>query len=206
MKKIQIRFAMLIPLFICLWPYQAYSQNASVDRTDIKIGSDQDAGKVEQKPVTISISEINKWNSLIPQSVIFDKRFSPYELQVYHLEGQLVSYKCDVDLKGVVQDYELVIQNDSKDSIVVRIPNPKFVNSQSPFLSQITAVREGFDSKYYPTQTMSSGYYRILRIDGPAFINSVQTKDGIKHQVEIAPALKIIYSHRPLPDPDKERH
>jgi len=102
----------------------------------------------------------------------------------------LTWYKCECSPKTGDQDYHLVIQSDSGETIIAEIPNPTCVSGGS-FLGQIKKARATMDSKFNPTGRKQRADVRVA-IEGPAFFDFKHGQIGhAKNYVEIHPILSL---------------
>lgn len=174
----------------------AFAQCNGKERWPVKTGNDLDVSKVNTSPVTISIDIMNTWNGGAPYTwaALRKKtktRISPYELQVYHVEGMLTWYKCECNSTKGDQDYHLVIQSESGQSIIAEIPNPLCVGAGSPFKAQIKKARATMNSKFSPQDKKQKAMVRVA-IEGPAFFDKAHGQLGrAENSIEIHPVMNL---------------
>lgn len=179
-------------------PLALYAQCNGQERWEVKTGGDSDMARVNTAPVTVTIPEMNGWNHGRPYGKkrlhqLQSNRISPYENQVYHIEGTLIWYKCECDQAKGDQDYHLVIQSDFGATVIAEIPNPSCVPAGSPFLDQIRKARAVMDSRYMPAGRKQKANVRVA-IEGPAFFDFKHGQLGhARNYVEIHPVLKLSF-------------
>lgn len=189
-------FSLLFFLSILGLASSAFCQCSDKNREIVKTGSDPDAAKINQTPVTIGIDEMNTWHGGQPYSWAELKpkqktRIKPQELQVYHVEGMLTWYKCECDPKRGDLGYHLVLESEAGKSIVATIPNPKCVGASSPFLAQIQAAWDKMTSEYSPKEQKAKAMMKVV-VEGPAFFEKAHSQLGrAENSVEIQPVLKL---------------
>lgn len=186
--------AIFIPLFI--HPLAVDAQCNGQERWDVKTGTDNDVSRVNTISQSITIPEMNGLNHGLPYGKKRlhhqqENRIRPYELQVYHVEGTLIWYKCECDQAKGDQDYHLVIQSEYGATVIAEIPNPSCVAAGSPFLDQIRQARAAMDSKFTPAGRKQKANVRVA-IEGPAFFDFKHGQLGhARNYVEIHPVLKL---------------
>jgi hypothetical protein len=114
------------------------------ERWPVKVGIDQDAGRVVQQPQPATIRDLVSLPAPPDPNARQNSRFAPAELTVFQVHGVLTALKREPD-----EDYHLVIA-DPKDptlTMIVEAPNPRCAVG-SAFAAQIATVRATLNRRF----------------------------------------------------------
>src|SRR6266436_7902608 len=113
-----------------------------VERWSVKTGTDHDASKVNlNSPTSTTIASMRAFTA--PNPIPANNRVAPAETTVWVINATITEYKLESD-----QDYHVVIQDASGNTMIAEIPNPSCVGAGSPFLNGITTAKMQFDAKF----------------------------------------------------------
>jgi hypothetical protein len=122
-----------------------------IERWPVKTGIDPDVDQVAQQIVPTTVEEmisIPRPIDMQPPTADFldfqQHRSSPVETTIWQIDADIIALKQETD-----GDYHLVFQGASGETMIGEIPTPRppFVQSQSPWLSNIKSARKAVDDK-----------------------------------------------------------
>src|SRR5215471_17003997 len=162
-----------------------------VERWSVKTGTDADAGLVNlNSPTNTTIANLRAFptQSTIPAN----NRVSPEETTEWVIDGTLTLYKLESD-----EDYHLVIQDASGNTMITEIPSPTCVGSGSPFFAGIQNARAEFDAQLTATTSFQTANIPV-RIHGVGMFDFPHGQTGAApYQIELHPVLDIIFNPPP---------
>ena len=146
------------------------------ERWPVKVGTDQDAGRVIQQPQPVTIRDLVSLPAPPDPDARPNSRFAPAELTVFQVHGVLAVIKREKD-----EDYHLVIAdpNDPSLTMIVEAPNPRCAVG-SAFAAQIATVRATLNRRF-------GGFRRRLEPNVPVSVTGVAFFDIFHNQEGGAP-------------------
>src|SRR5438094_3252678 len=117
------------------------ADHCGVERWAVKTGTDSAAGQVDlTSPKTTTVDALR---SLTPPTHWGNSlaRIQPTETTVWVITAFFTAYAPEAD-----SDYHLAVADEQGRTMIVEIPSPDCVGSQSPFLSGIQRARDQFDA------------------------------------------------------------
>jgi hypothetical protein len=100
-------------------------------------------------------------------------RISPTEFQTVTLNCTLVKFKSEAD-----EDYHLVLQDTSGNTMIAEIPNPSCLHTTSPFYALVSKARSDFDNQY----DVSGSFQTVnvpVQITGVCFFDFLHGQSGV---------------------------
>jgi len=167
----------------------AWAESAArcgVERWDVKIGTDQEAERVDIKEIrSTTITEMRAWP--VPPAHLH-RRTWPYETSVWKVQGVLIAYKREAD-----SDYHLVITDKQhQGTIIVELPSPACAR-RSLWVKDITAARAAFDARFTATRTLKYTSTPVV-ITGVGFFDVIHGQTGVApNGIELHPVLEISF-------------
>ena len=180
-----------------------FGQKASCvgeERWQVKTLADTEASKVDHTLIDKTVAEM----TALPRPAKVDAalpRTSPTELTSYRIKGTLTLYKEEAD-----QDYHLVLHdlNDDDITMIVEIPDPQCVSTQSPVLQQITKAREAFAEQFKNVGKDMHSTKIPVTVTGVGFFDidhgGVGQTGHAPNNIEIHPVLNITFDGPVAPD------
>jgi len=158
------------------------------ERWAVKVGKDNDAGKVSMAAKTTSIDDLRK---LRPPKNPNSRKFTRFkgEFKTYRIEGILTVIKGEKD-----EDYHLVIasRDNKKRTMIVESPSPGCAGG-SKFLDQIKEVRQTIDSKFGKVKRKKKPNTNVT-VTGVAFFDPLHGQEGVApNGIELHPILNIVF-------------
>ncbi len=156
-------------------------------RWSVKTGTDRDAQQVNVnnvQPTTIAnlVSlplpfNPPRWNAYPQHS-----RIAPTEDTVFNIHATIIEIRHEAD-----DDYHLLVQDSSGNTMVTEIPSPSCVGASSPFLPLISAARS------YLKQNWSGGTRVNIpaSVTGVAFFDFPHAGGSAPNGIELHPVLKV---------------
>jgi hypothetical protein len=162
----------------------AGAQHCGIERWPVKVGTDQDAAKVDltaAQPTTIAHLAGLTPPAVLPQAA----RMAPVEMTVYQVTATLREYKLEAD-----SDVHLVL-TDGTQTMIAEIPDPPCVGAGSPFLPQIAAARSAFDTRFRPSDAWQQSGAQVV-VTGVGFFDSLHGQTGVApNGVELHPVIGL---------------
>ena len=145
------------------------------ERWPVKVGTDQDAGRVIQQPQPATIRDLVSFPAPPDPGARPNSRFAPTELTVFQIHGVLKIIKKEKD-----EDYHMVIAdpNDPNLTMIVEAPNPPCAVG-SAFEANIASVRATLDQQF--------GEFHRLEPNVPVTVTGVAFFDFFHNQEGVAP-------------------
>jgi hypothetical protein len=165
-----------------------------VERWSVKTGTDADVGLINVSSSTPNtIATMRGWTA--PSPIPPNNRVSPYETTVWVLDATLTLYKLESD-----QDYHLVLQDASGNTLITEIPDPACVGSSSPLAAGITNARAQFDAKLTATSSFQTANLPV-RVSGVGMFDFLHGQTGVApNGIELHPVINIIFNPSSNPD------
>jgi len=177
--------------------------HCGVERWSVKTGTDPGAGQVDlTTPKTTTVDALRSltppphWGNSLP-------RIQPVETTVWVITAFFTAYAPEAD-----SDYHLAVDDEQGRTMIVEIPSPDCVGTQSPFLSGIQRAREQFEAartELDPT-LHPDGDFKVAQPPIPVQITGVGFFDKLHHQrglapngIELHPVLDIQFNPAPTP-------
>jgi hypothetical protein len=183
-RKVTIRFVALCVLALLFCASHASAQ-CSGERWPVKIGSDNDAGKVNLNPNSTTIA------NLVAQPApnkLSDTSRQPAEKKTYVVSATLTKYALMYDL-----DYHMVITDSAGHNMIAEIPSPSCVPAGSPFAAAIAHARAQFDAMFAVTDTFQTVSVPV-HITGVGFFDYLEGQTGqAPNGIELHPILDITF-------------
>jgi uncharacterized membrane protein len=159
-----------------------------VERQSVKVGTDADVGKINfNAPTNTTIAALRAFAT--PNPIPSNNRVSPAETTVWVVDATLTLFKLESD-----QDYHLVIQDASGNTMITEIPAPTCVPSSSPFSAGVTSARAKFDAMFSVTTSFQSTSTPV-RITGVGMFDFPHGQTGAApNQIELHSVLDIVFN------------
>jgi hypothetical protein len=184
-------------------PGRLVAGHCGVERWAVKTGTDPGAGQVDltaPKITTVdalrSLTPPAHWGSSLP-------RIQPVETTVWVITAFFTAYAPEAD-----SDYHLAVADDQGRTMIVEIPSPDCVGTQSPFLSGIRHARDQFEAartELDPT-LHPDGDFKVaqppipVQITGVGFFDKLHGQRGLApNGIELHPVLDIQFNPAPTP-------
>jgi len=142
-----------------------------VERGPVKTATDPQALDIKGFTVTGVIETMQSIPA--PRPLPQDARVTPEELQQYSVIATLTAYRVTAD--GAIQ---LVLSDEERRTILATIP-PEPCVTTSRFVSDMTAARSAFRSRYPTASTALTSTRRAVEVRGVAFFDYQQGQPGL---------------------------
>jgi Bacterial Ig-like domain (group 3)/Lamin Tail Domain len=167
------------------------SPTCGVERWNVKVGTDPDAGLVNlANPVRSTISAMRA----LPAPVLndnppYDPRMAPTETTVFVLNGTITFYKLEDDV-----DYHIVLQDAAGNTMVTEIPSPACDGSTSPFSAGIALARAKLNTRLTPTDVFQVANLSV-QMKGVGFFDFLHGQTGVApNGIELHPILDLTFT------------
>ncbi|MDP9121324.1 MAG: hypothetical protein M3O15_08140 [Acidobacteriota bacterium] len=169
-------------------------QACGVERWSVKTGTDADSGLVNlSSPMPNDVATMDGWTK--PSSIPANNRLSPFETTVWVLNATLTQYKAESD-----QDYHLILQDASGNTLIAEIPDPACVGSGSPFATGIANARAQFDAQFVVSSSFQSANVPV-QVTGIGMFDFLHGQTGVApNGIELHPVIDIIFNPSSNPD------
>jgi hypothetical protein len=159
-----------------------------VERWSVKTGTDADSGLINVSSSTSNtIATMRSWTA--PSPIPANNRVSPYETTVWVLNATLTQYKAETD-----QDYHLVLQDASGNTMIAEIPDPSCVGIGSPLAAGVSNARNEFDAKFTATSSFKTANVPV-QIKGVGMFDFLHGQTGVApNGIELHPVIDIIFN------------
>jgi NACHT domain-containing protein len=172
-----------------------------VERWAIKTASDREAASITQRSlanIRTLVSIPSPFLDAESQSFHAAPRVRPFETTIWSITAKLVGFKVEAD-----SDYKLALVDAQGYSMAVEIPDPKCVDSRSPFFDDIASSRELFKNRFGVNEA-DTAFRNIdtwVRVRGIGFFDKyhVQTSTPA-NGVELHPVISIDFDVSPVSD------
>jgi hypothetical protein len=194
MKTSASRMALAVALFAGPLLLPSDLSACGVERWSVKTGTDADAGLINVSSSTPNtIATMRGWTA--PNPIPPNNRVSPSETTVWVLDATLTLYKLESD-----QDYHLVLQDASGNTLITEIPDPACVGSGSPLAAGISNARAQFDAKLTATSSFQTANLPV-RVSGVGMFDFLHGQTGVApNGIELHPVINIIFNPSSNPD------
>jgi hypothetical protein len=174
-----------------------------VERWPVKTGSDPDCHLVNLTPVRTTVEDLVKLarpDDIQPSqnqhfSGYQNARAKPVEVTAYSVEAWIVEVRWAAD-----GDYELVLESDSGENMIVAIPdpNPPFTNANSCLAPQIKHARQEVDKELNPQKQVYIPHTARVRVSGVGFFDPIHGQIGRSRTgIELHPVIGIEFTEGP---------
>ncbi len=162
--------------------------SCGVERQSVKVGTDADIGLVNfNAPQTTTIANLRAFPT--PATIPTNNRVSPEETTVWVVNALLTMIKLESD-----QDYHLVIQDASGNTMIAEIPAPTCVPGTSPMSPGVTKARATVDAMFNVTTTFQTVNVPVL-ITGVGMHDFPHGQTGAApNQIELHSVTNIIFN------------
>jgi len=159
-----------------------------VERWSVKTGTDADSSSVNvNSSAATTIATMRGWPK--PGTIPANNRIGPYETTQWTLNATLTQYKLESD-----EDYHLVLQDASGNTLIAEIPSANCVGSGSPFASGIQASRSQFDANFNATTSFQTANVPV-QVKGVGMFDFLHGQTGVApNGIEIHPILSISFN------------
>ena len=159
-----------------------------VERWSVKTGTDADSGLINVSSSTSNtIATMRGWTA--PNPIPANNRVSPYETTVWVLNATLTQYKAESD-----QDYHLVLQDASGNTMIAEIPDPTCVGIGSPLAAGVSNARAEFNAKLTATSSFKTANVPV-QIKGVGMFDFLHGQTGVApNGIELHPVIDIIFN------------
>jgi hypothetical protein len=194
MKTSASRMVLVVALFAGSWGLPSNLSACGVERWSVKTGTDADSGLINVSSSTPNtIATMRSWTA--PNPIPPNNRVSPYETTVWVLNATLTLYKLETD-----QDYHLVLQDASGNTLITEIPDPACVGSGSPLAAGISNARAQFDAKLTATSSFQTANLPV-RVMGVGMFDFLHGQTGVApNGIELHPVIDIVFNPSSSPD------
>ncbi|HEV3039121.1 MAG TPA: hypothetical protein VHA33_15180 [Candidatus Angelobacter sp.] len=162
--------------------------SCGVERQSVKVGTDADIGKVNfNAPQTTTIVNLRAFPT--PATIPANNRISPEETTVWTVDATLTLIKLESD-----QDYHLVIQDASGNTMIAEVPAPSCVPTSSPMNPGVTSARAKVDAMFNVTTSFQTVNVPV-RITGVGMHDFPHGQTGAApNQIELHSVIDIIFN------------
>ena len=163
-------------------------QRCGVERWSIKVGDDGEARDVDLHQAHETTIDALRGLPRTEDSDT-DVRILPTEESVFVVRNvKLAQYKREAD-----SDYHLVLRDAHGNTMIAEIPEPGCLSQQSPWRSQVRAVRAAFDDQHEASGRMKSAS-DVVSLVGVAFFDVLHGQAGVApNGIELHPVLEICF-------------
>ncbi len=182
----------VLPASSAVEPPQPGSRPPSY-RWPVRTGSDPDAHLVEAKPVPATVEELvaqPRPADMLPVSQYFqayqNRRAEGVERTIYRVEATIIASRFTMG-----QNYYLILQGASGETMIASCPHPDFIGSSSRWAKEIATVRSQVQDTLKPDERRKRVSERA-RVTGVGFFNHVHRQTGVApNGIELTPVLGI---------------
>jgi Bacterial Ig domain len=194
MKTSASRMVLAVALFAAPLLLPSDLSACGVERWSVKTGTDADVGLINLSSSTPNtIATMRSWTA--PNPIPPNNRVSPYETTVWVLDATLTLYKLETD-----QDYHLVLQDASGNTLITEIPDPACVGSGSPLAPGISNARAQFDAQLTATSSFQTANIPV-RVTGVGMFDFLHGQTGVApNGIELHPVINIVFNPTSSPD------
>lgn len=159
-----------------------------VERQSVKVGTDADIGKVNfNAPQNTTIANLRAFPT--PGTIPANNRISPEETTVWVVDATLTMIKLESD-----QDYHLVIQDSSGNTMIAEVPAPSCVPSSSPMSPGVTNARAQVDAMINVTTSFQTVNVPV-RVTGVGMHDFPHGQTGAApNQIELHSVVGIVFN------------
>ncbi len=185
---IRFRRFLLSVVAVTLIFSSTFAVSCGVERQSVKVGTDADIGKVNfNAPQNTTIAALRAFPT--PATIPTNNRISPEETTVWIVDATLTLIKLESD-----QDYHLVIQDASGNTMIAEIPAPSCVPSSSPMSPGVTKARAAVDAMFNVTTSFQTVNVPV-RITGVGMHDFPHGQTGAApNQIELHSVIDIIFN------------
>lgn len=185
---LRFRRSLLSAVAVTLILSSTLAFSCGVERQSVKVGTDADIGKVNfNAPQTTTIVNLRAFPT--PATIPANNRISPEETTVWTVDALLTLIKLESD-----QDYHLVIQDASGNTMIAEIPAPSCVPTSSPMNPGVTKARAAADAMFNVTTSFQTVNVPV-RITGVGMHDFPHGQTGAApNQIELHSVIDIIFN------------
>jgi hypothetical protein len=130
-----------------------------------------------------------------PNPIPANNRVAPTETTVWVINATITEYKAETD-----QDYHIVIQDSSGNTMIAEIPAPTCVGAGSPFKTQAANARAQFDAQFNVTSSFQTTSTPV-KITGVGMFDFLHGQTGVApNGIELHPVLDVQFNPVNTPD------
>jgi hypothetical protein len=156
------------------------------ERWPVKVGTDDDSGKVDLAPVDTTIFRLSGIPPPGNPNIRKRSRYAPIELSVYRISATMTLIKHEAD-----EDYHIVIKDNRNRTMIVESADPTCAKG-SPFEDNIKQVRESIDKHFGGPIAKSRRPNIPVIVSGVAFFDKKHGQTGVaQNGIELHPLLSI---------------
>src|SRR5437016_2994982 len=185
---IRFRRSLLSVVAVTLILSSTHAFPCGVERQSVKVGTDADIGKVNfNAPQNTTIVNLRAFPT--PGTIPANNRISPEETTVWIVNATLTLIKLESD-----QDYHLVIQDASGNTMIAEIPAPSCVPTSSPMNPGVTSARAKVDAMFNVTTSFQTVNVPV-RITGVGMHDFPHGQTGAApNQIELHSVIDIVFN------------